>query len=62
LYQQLGIPVLGAVTMIWTESALAERRRSQRAYLFSLALLVGVFVLMYAFLPAITLLKTRLLA
>ena len=62
LYQQLGIPVLGAVTMVWTESALAERQRSKRSYLLSLALLVGVFVLIYAFLPAFTLLKTKLLA
>lgn len=62
LYQQLGVPVLGAVTMIWTASALAERQRSKRFYLLSLALLVSVFALIYAFLPAFTILKTRLLA
>ncbi len=55
VYQELGIPVLGSVSMTWTEHATAERRRTELIFGSGLLLLVGVFAVMFVALPYLSL-------
>ena len=43
LYEELGLPVLGAVTMAWTPKAKLKHRGTEAVFLLGIALLVGVF-------------------
>jgi polysaccharide chain length determinant protein (PEP-CTERM system associated) len=46
--QQLGIPVLGSVSMAWTQPALWRRRRTEALFALGLFLLLGVFGIVFA--------------
>jgi polysaccharide chain length determinant protein (PEP-CTERM system associated) len=48
IYQQLGIPVLGSVSMAWTQPALWRRRRTEALFALGLVLLLGVFGMVFA--------------
>jgi polysaccharide chain length determinant protein (PEP-CTERM system associated) len=62
VYQQLGIPVLGTVSMAWTARATWRRRSAEAVFAVGLALLLVVFGIVFATLPRITALAQQLLA
>lgn len=62
IYEDLQIPVLGTVSMAWTERAKWQRRRAEVAFGGVLLLLVGGFGLLFVRLPEVTQLAQRLLA
>lgn len=51
VYQQLGIPVLGSVSMAWTSRAIWARRRAELAFAVGLVVLVGLFAAVFVLLP-----------
>jgi polysaccharide chain length determinant protein (PEP-CTERM system associated) len=62
VYQQLGIPVLGAVSMAWTSRATWARRRAELAFMVSLVVLLGVFGAVFVLLPQLPALVRQLVA
>lgn len=62
VYQQLQIPVLGAVSMAWTTRASLQRRSAQVLFAVGLVTLFGVFAAVILALPRLTDLAQRLLA
>jgi len=62
VYQDLQIPVLGAVSMAWTPRARWRRRRAELAFLVVLLVLVAGFGVLFTRLPAATELAQRLLS
>lgn len=61
LYQQLGLPVLGSVSMAWTRRAKWRRRRTEFAFLLALGALVVVFGGVLLMLPQATMLVQELM-
>jgi hypothetical protein len=62
VYQQLGIPVLGSVTMAWTKRAMWARRRTEMVFALGLILLFGYFGVVFLALPQMAALAQQLLA
>lgn len=62
VYQQLQIPVLGAVSMAWTTRALLRRRSTHALFGFGMAGLFVVFAVTIVALPKLTELARQLLA
>ena len=62
IYQELQIPVLGAVSMAWTPKATRRRRSAELAFIGVLLVLVGGFGLLFVRLPEVTELAQRLLS
>ena len=62
VYQQLGIPVLGAVSMAWTQRATWQRRRAEALFALGMVLLFGVFAIVFAAMPRMAALAQGLLA
>jgi polysaccharide chain length determinant protein (PEP-CTERM system associated) len=62
VYQQLGIPVLGAVSMAWTTRATWRRRRAEVLFGVGLVALLGIFGVVFAALPQMTALAQQWLA
>lgn len=62
VYQELQIPVLGAVSMAWTPTAQRRRRQAEMAFAGVLLVLVGTFGWLFAMLPEVTALAQRLLS
>ena len=62
VYQQLGIPVLGAVSMAWTSRATWARRRAELTFMIGLAALLGVFGTAFVLLPQLPALVRQLVA
>lgn len=62
VYQQLGIPVLGAVSMAWTSRATWARRRAELAFMIGLVALLGVFGTVFVLLPELPALVRQLIA
>ena len=54
VYQELGIPVLGSASMTWTEHATLEHRRAEFLFGGGLALLLGVFGVIFIVLPMLS--------
>lgn len=61
VYQELQVPVLGAVSLAWTDSAKWQHRRAEAAFAIGLVLLLGVFGVVFAALPQMTTLAQGLL-
>lgn len=62
VYQQLGIPVLGAVSMAWTSRATWARRRAELAFMVGLVALLGVFGAVFVLLPQLPAVVRQLIA
>lgn len=62
VYQQLGIPVLGAVSMAWTSRATWARRRAELAFMIGLVALLGVFGAVFVLLPQLPAVVRQLIA
>lgn len=62
VYQQLGIPVLGAVSMAWTGRATWARRRAEALFAIGLAVLLGLFGVVFVAMPRMTALAQQWLA
>jgi polysaccharide chain length determinant protein (PEP-CTERM system associated) len=62
VYQQLGIPVLGTVSMAWTRRANWQRRSAEAVFVLGLVALIGVFGIVFVTLPEMAALAQRLLA
>ncbi|NGX17077.1 XrtA system polysaccharide chain length determinant [Wenzhouxiangella sp. XN24] len=62
VYQQLGIPVLGTVSMAWTARATWKRRSAEVVFAVGLLALLAVFGVVFMALPAMTSLAQRMLA
>jgi polysaccharide chain length determinant protein (PEP-CTERM system associated) len=62
VYQQLGIPVLGSVSMAWTKPAMWARRRTEMVFALGLILLFGIFGVVFLALPRMAALAQQLLA
>ena len=62
VYEELQIPVLGAVSMAWTRPANWARRRAEVMFVVALLALFGVFAAVFARLPDMTALAQRFLA
>jgi polysaccharide chain length determinant protein (PEP-CTERM system associated) len=62
VYRQLGIPVLGAVSMAWTSRATWARRRAEAAFALGIVALLGVFGAVFVAAPQLTALVERMLA
>jgi polysaccharide chain length determinant protein (PEP-CTERM system associated) len=62
IYEQLGIPVLGTVSMTWTPTANWRRRRAEWAFLAALFAMIGMFGALFSRLPEITGLVQRLMS
>jgi polysaccharide chain length determinant protein (PEP-CTERM system associated) len=62
IYEELQIPVLGAVSMAWTRRASIARRRAEVLFAAGMLLLFGVFGLVFSRLPDMAALAQRLLA
>lgn len=62
VYQQLGIPVLGAVSMAWTGRATWQRRSAELFFGLGILLLVGVFGVVLVTLTDLSVLTQKLLA
>lgn len=60
VYQQLGIPVLGSVSMAWTPQATWARRREELRFTIALVALLGVFGMVFVLLPQLSTLVGRL--
>ena len=54
VYQQLGIPVLGTVSMAWTTRAIWTRRSAEAAFAVGLLVLLGMFGVVFLALPTMT--------
>jgi polysaccharide chain length determinant protein (PEP-CTERM system associated) len=54
VYQELGIPVLGAASMTWTPHAMLEHRRTELLFGAGLALLLFVFGVIFIVLPMLS--------
>lgn len=61
VYQQLGIPVLGAVSMAWTGRAIWQRRSAELGFAGGMLALLGVFGLVLVLLSELTLIAQHLL-
>jgi len=61
IYQELGVPVLGSVSMTWTRNATAELRRAELLFAAGLLLLVCVFGLMFMALSDISMFAREVL-
>jgi polysaccharide chain length determinant protein (PEP-CTERM system associated) len=61
IYQELQIPVLGAVSLAWTPRAKWRHRRAEAAFAIGLVTLLGVFGVVFAALPRMTALAQGLL-
>ncbi|NND55159.1 MAG: hypothetical protein HKN56_09360 [Gammaproteobacteria bacterium] len=62
IYQELGIPVLGSVSMTWTKSATSELRRVELLFTVGLLLLLGVFGVTFMSLTDISVYARNMLA
>ena len=62
VYQQLGIPVLGTVSMAWTQRAVWKRRSAEAVFAVGLLALLGIFGIVFLAMPAMTALAQRWLA
>jgi hypothetical protein len=62
VYRELGIPVLGTVSMAWTARATWKRRSAEGIFAVGMALLLAVFGVVFATLPALTELARQWLA
>lgn len=62
VYEQLGIPVLGAVSMAWTQRAMAARRTTEALFAAGILLLFGVFAGVFATQSHLAQIFQRLLA
>jgi polysaccharide chain length determinant protein (PEP-CTERM system associated) len=62
VYQQLGIPVLGAVSMAWTRRATWGRLRAEVVFAIGMLALLGVFGITFLAMPQLTTIAQRLLA
>lgn len=62
VYQELGIPVLGSASMVWTQQAVSERRRTELLFGAGLAMLVCVFGVMFVVLDILSLIARQALA
>jgi polysaccharide chain length determinant protein (PEP-CTERM system associated) len=62
IYQDLQVPVLGAVSLAWTPRAKWRHRRAEFAFAIGLVSLIGVFGLVFAALPRMTVLAQGLLS
>ena len=62
VYDELQIPVLGAVSMAWTRRASWARRRAEVMFVVALLALFGVFGAVFTRLPDMTALAQRFLA
>jgi polysaccharide chain length determinant protein (PEP-CTERM system associated) len=51
IYEELQLPVLGAVSMAWTARAQRQRRGAEAAFAFGIAVLVGVFGVVIVAMP-----------
>jgi len=54
VYQELGVPVLGSVSMAWTGQAIARRRGAEALFAVALVVLLATFGAVFAFLPDLT--------
>jgi polysaccharide chain length determinant protein (PEP-CTERM system associated) len=61
LYEGLGVPVLGSVSMAWTRRAMWRHRRTEVVFALGLVLLVGVFGVVLVALPQMTVMVQDLL-
>jgi polysaccharide chain length determinant protein (PEP-CTERM system associated) len=62
VYQELGIPVLGSVSMAWTGRATWIRRRAEVVFMVALVSLLGLFGVVFAWLPQLPPLVRQLIA
>lgn len=62
VYQQLGVPVLGTVSMAWTQRALWARRRSEALFFIGVLCYLGIFGAVVATMPHMVSLFEQLLA
>lgn len=62
IYEQLQIPVLGAVSMAWTDRATLRRRSEHTVFTLVLLLLLGVFAVGIVALPKLAELARQMLA
>ena len=62
VYEQLGVPVLGAVSMAWTSRALRQRRSAEVLFASGLVTLIGVFGVTFVLLDNLTDFARQLLA
>jgi polysaccharide chain length determinant protein (PEP-CTERM system associated) len=62
VYQQLGIPVLGSVSMAWTRRATWAHRRAEVVFAVGLVALVALFAGVFALLPQLSDLARELMA
>ncbi|MEJ2516408.1 MAG: hypothetical protein P8102_14495 [Gammaproteobacteria bacterium] len=54
VYQDLHVPVLGSVSLAWTQNAKTKRRRAELGFVGGLALLLVFFGVVYLGLPRLT--------
>jgi hypothetical protein len=62
VYQQLGIPVLGTVSMAWTTRASVARRSAEMVFGLGLVVLLGVFGIVFVAMPRMATFVQQLLA
>jgi len=62
VYQQLGIPVLGNVSMAWTGRAIAERRRAEWLFGVGIGLLVCLFTVLFTVSPRLSILVQQVMS
>jgi polysaccharide chain length determinant protein (PEP-CTERM system associated) len=62
VYQQLGIPVLGSVSMAWTSRATWAHRRAELVFAVGLVALVALFAGVFALLPQLSEMARELIA
>ena len=62
VYQELGVPVLGNVSMVWTERAIGERRRAEWLFGGGIGLLVCVFGVLFMISPRLSVLIQQVLS
>ena len=62
VYEQLGIPVLGSVSMAWTRRAMWGRVRAEVVFAIGMVAFLGVFGVAFVAMPQLAVLAQRMLA